>query len=328
MRRRFTVLLGSVWLVSSLVGCAGLRRAAPPPHQPIAIAPPPAPSDATGVWDWSFRSRDDQNDERFEQEEWHLSQRGTAIEGYYDRVVDMRSLDDRLFRCNQKVSFLKYTRVRIAGVIAGNRVKLHEVAFDAKPGPCDDGARNLVAYQGVLEGGNLALSWGPQAGQTLVRRVGDGPRTALVDLVPPGDSSGGMVTRTAAESSTPVDGTWQWELRSIDADGDERTEQEEWHLTETADGIRGYYDRTVKRERGDGTFTCNHTPSYETATRYTVVGQRFGDRVMLTETEYKADKSPCDNALRRLDTYQGHVEDPDTLVLSWGPGNQLLRRIR
>ena len=50
------------------------------------------------------------------------------------------------------------------------------------------------------------------------------------------------------------------------------------------------------------------------------------DSETLTETDYKAARSPCDNALRRLDTYQGHVADAESLILSWGPGNQLLRR--
>ena len=34
------------------------------------------------------------------------------------------------------------------------------------------------------------------------------------------------------------------------------------------------------------------------------------------------------HAMRRLDTYQGHLADGESLVLSWGPGNQLLRRKR
>ncbi len=91
--------------------------------------------------------------------------------------------------------------------------------------------------------------------------------------------------------------------------------------------MSGYYDRIVSRERGDGSaFACNGQPRYETLTRYTVTGQRFGEKLTLTETDYKAQRNPCDNALRRLDTYQGHVTDPDSLILSWGPGNQLLRR--
>ena len=129
-------------------------------------------------------------------------------------------------------------------------------------------------------------------------------------------------------SSVPVDGAWEWELRSIDAEGDERVEREEWHISEGSSGLRGYYDRTVRRVRGDGVFTCNGEGRFETQTRYTISGQRFGDKLTLTEVDYKAARSPCDNALRRLDTYQGQVASADDLILSWGPGNQLLRRIR
>jgi hypothetical protein len=320
--------LAAVTFSLSLVGCAagpqgGIRtKTASAPAQSVRGGH----TDATGVWDWSFRSQDNQGDERFEQEEWHLSQKGSRIEGYYLRVVDMRSLDDRLFRCNQKVAFMKVTRVRVAGQIEGNRVQLRETAFDAKPGPCDDGARNLVEYKGTLAGGNLSLRWGPEAGQTLIRRV-DGGRTSLAELGAFSTDSSG-VQRASHAPTAELGGTWEWELRSIDAEGDERLEREEWHLNETSDGIRGYYDRTVRRVRGDGTFTCNKQERYETATRYTVVGQRFGETLMLTEVEYKAEPSACDNALRRLDSYKGHVSDSDSLVLSWGPGNQLLRRKR
>jgi len=303
----------------------------PPVRSPVAVAQRDQArlglSDATGVWDWTFRSRDEQGDERLEQEEWHIDQRGQAIEGYYDRVVDMRSLDDRLFRCNQKISFTKYTRVRIAGRLEGSRVILREVAFDAKPGPCDDGARNLVEYRGVISGPHLALRWGPESGQqTLVRRVDQ--RTPLVEFVNFNDGPGGEQPRKPVGLSVPVSGTWEWELRSIDAEGDERLEREEWHLTEGDAGIRGYYDRTVKRVRGDGSFTCNGEGRFETATRYTVVGQRFGEQLMLTETDYKSEPTKCDNALRRLDSYRGSVSDPESLVLSWGQGSQLLRRRR
>jgi hypothetical protein len=269
-----------------------------------------------------FRSTDDQGDMRVEQEEWHLMQKGTRIEGYYDRAVTMMSVDERLFRCNQRLGFTKTTRVRVAGQIEGDRVLLREVGFEAKPGPCDDGARNLVAYIGTLRGATLALRWGPEAGQTLVRRS-DGGHAPLV----PASEGDGVRQASMQDAATPLGGTWLWELRSIDAEGDERTEREEWHLTENADGVGGYYDRIVGRVRGDGgNFSCNNQPSYETTTRYNISGQRFGEKITLTETDYKASRGPCDNALRRLDSYQGHVADGDSLILSWGPGNQLLRR--
>jgi hypothetical protein len=317
-------------LAGALTGCAAQHavRHTGPPGELTVRAP-----DASGVWDWVFRSTDDQGDMRVEQEEWHLAQKGGSIEGYYDRVVTLMSTDERLFRCNQKLGFTKTTRVKISGRIDGDRVTLRETAFQAASSPCDDGARNLVAYVGVLRQGTLSLRWGPEAGQTLVRRTDGG--AALADTVLTGShvengaasESPAVGTPAAAPlASVPVEGVWEWDLRSIDADGDERQEREEWHITETTDGLRGYYDRTVRRVRVGGTFSCNGEGKYETTTRYTLTGQRFGDKLTLTEVDYRATPSRCDNALRRLDTYQGQVADPDDLVLSWGPGNQLLHR--
>jgi hypothetical protein len=321
------------FLVLGLSGCATMMPHAKGHGPARALVAQSGATDASGVWDWVFRSTDDQGDMRVEQEEWHLQQRGTQIEGYYDRAVTMMSTDERLFRCNQKLGFTKSTRVRVAGQVEGERIVMREVAFEASPGPCDDGARNLVAYVGVLKGGTLALKWGPEAGQTLIRRT-DAGHTALADATTGGSlgvSEGEAEAAHEGEgvgASVPVDGTWEWELRSIDAEGDERVEREEWHITESSDGIRGYYDRTVRRVRGDGTFACNGEGRYETSTRYTISGQRFGDKLTLTELDYKAAPTRCDNALRRLDTYQGQVAGADDLVLSWGPGNQLLHRTR
>jgi len=321
-------LLALASIAATVAGAAGCAATAPHARMakaaPARVSDPNAP-DASGTWDWMFRSTDDQGDMRVEQEEWHLAQKGVHIEGYYDRAVTMMSVDERLFRCNQRLGFTKTTRVRVAGQIEGDRIVLREVGFEAKPGPCDDGARNLVAYIGVLRGATLALRWGPEAGQTLVRRTDGGGRAPLA----PADIGGDVrqASMQTPDVGGPIGGTWEWELRSIDAEGDERVEREEWHLNETPDGLSGYYDRTVARVRGDGTnFVCNGQPRYETTTRYNVSGQRFGDKLTLTETDYKASRSPCDNALRRLDTYQGHVADADSLILSWGPGNQLLRR--
>jgi len=327
MHRHLLVLVSVAAAVAGGAGCAATSpRARVAAAAPATVADPNA-VDASGTWDWMFRSTDDQGDMRVEQEEWHLAQKGLRIEGYYDRAVTMMSVDERLFRCNQRLGFTKTTRVRVAGQIEGDRIVLREVGFEAKPGPCDDGARNLVAYIGVLRGATLALRWGPEAGQTLVRRTDGGHGSSLASA----DAVGGGDVRQASMQSNDapaaVGGTWVWELRSIDAEGDERVEREEWHLAENPDGVSGYYDRTVARVRGDGSnFVCNGQPRYETTTRYNVSGQRFGDKVTLTETDYKAARNPCDNALRRLDTYQGHVADADSLILSWGPGNQLLRR--
>ena len=119
-------------LASVAITVAGAGCAATAPHARVARAATAHPADpnapdASGTWDWMFRSTDDQGDMRVEQEEWHLSQKGLRIEGYYDRAVTMMSVDERLFRCNQRLGFTKTTRVRVAGQIEGDRVMLREV---------------------------------------------------------------------------------------------------------------------------------------------------------------------------------------------------------
>jgi hypothetical protein len=315
-----------------LVGCASTSPTARRATIPVGSASAQRGSDTTGVWDWMFSSRDDQGDERLEQEEWHLTQKGSHVSGYYLRKVTMLSVDERLFRCNQRLGFTKVTRVTVDGRVAGERIELREVGFEAKPGPCDDGARQLVQYQGLLQGPVLVLKWGPDAGQRLTRRLDNGqpPLLQAADFQAEPGNNPWQRASNAPGLTMPVDGVWEWELRSIDADGDERWEREEWHLTETEEGIVGFYDRSVKRVRAEGTFeqvakTCK-TDHFETTTRYTVRGVRSGGSFSLREVDYAARASDCDNAMRRLDNYQGHITDPDSLVLSWGPGNQLLRR--
>jgi hypothetical protein len=317
-RRALLVVL----LAAPLGGCAHgpARRAAKTPSPPVASP------ELTGVWDWVASTKSDQGDLRVEQEEWHLKQDGHQIHGYYDRQVTMMSTDDTLFRCNQKLGFVKQTRVKVSGMVLGEQLVLEETAFEAKPGPCDDGARNLVKYVGTLKQGTIRLQWANDAYQTLYRRAG---------VADPGDvEPAGAVAAgedPGVHATVPIDGTWEWELRSIDAEGDERVEHEEWHLAETGDGIAGYYERRVTRVRGDGKFSCNSSEKFETVTRYTIAGQRLGDRLQLAETKYEVPSGPkpCDNGQRRLDKYRGSVS-PDglELTLSWGPGNQLLRKQR
>ncbi len=311
-------------LAGLLVGCT---HAPPAKIAVVAPAPSPPPSpEATGRWDWVYRSTDPRGNLRLEMEEWHLTQKGQRIQGYYDRVVTLMSTDEHPFACNQQLGFSRATRVQVEGMAIGEHVMLRELAFEVKPGPCEDGARALVSYTGSLHGDTLDLEWGaPNAAQTLFRAPPDRPPVLGETFGPPDPAR-----PVASTGKAPLAGTWEWELKSIDAEGDERIEHEEWHLTEADDAIRGFYERKVTRVRGDGKFTCNAADRYETLTRYTISGQRRGDRITLTETHYEvpsATVSKCDNGLRRLDSYQGTVSsDGEELTLSWGPGNQLLRR--
>src|SRR5581483_6270061 len=80
---RFTALAFTSALALAPLGCAAPK---PQVKAPVAqLQPAPATQlqsapDASGVWDWMFRSTDDQGDMRVEQEEWHLLQRGSRVE--------------------------------------------------------------------------------------------------------------------------------------------------------------------------------------------------------------------------------------------------------
>jgi hypothetical protein len=125
----------------------------------------------------------------------------------------------------------------------------------------------------------------------------------------------------------PVSGVWLWELRTVDAEGDLRLEREEWHLNEVDGGISGYYERNVERSRPGGTFSCNGSSKISTATQYIIRGQRFGDRLTLSEVDFRAQPDPCDNGQRRLDTYRGILSpNGQEILLSWGSGSQILKK--
>lgn len=316
----------------ALGGCAARQRTGPP--GPGMTRPAAGRQDAEassggagGVWDWVFRSANEQGDLRIEQEEWHISQQGSHLSGYYNRQVVTLSTDQRPFRCNGALGYTKTTRVRVTGEIHGSRLSLREVDADAQENPCDTGARNLMSYTGEIQGDALLLQFAPGGAQYLTRRPQGMPMAGLGETPRPEAAWQGDAPRPGVR--VPLDGVWEWELSTVDAEGDLRTEREEWHLAESEAEITGYYERVVNRKRPGGSFTCNGAPLISSTTRYTVKGQRFGDRLTISEIDYKTQPGPCDNALRRLDSYQGALgPNGQELILSWGPGNQLLRKRR
>ena len=336
------------------------------PSRSVSNAATRPSGQVTGVWDWVLRSNDDQGNLRVEQEEWHLVQRGRAIEGYYDRALTLLSLDDHLFRCNQQLGITKFTRVRVAGSVDGMQVRVQEVGFDARPGPCDDGSRSLNQYTGEVADSTLRLQWSDRLGeQTLLKRPrAGGPRLAElvgIEQRPPPELGLGSGEAPRTDSGllhpgVPIHGVFLWDLKTIDAEGDVRVDHEEWHLDEqdapaeprsatieedvpaslsvptapTAHStaqLKGYYVRTVKRSRDGGVYLCNGLSSQETSVRFEISGHRTAAALVLVETSYHADHSRCENGLRRLDTYRGSISDTgNEVVLSWESGNQVLRR--
>jgi hypothetical protein len=285
-----------------------------------------------GTWDWIFRSTTQQGDQRIEQEEWHLElggrtgPSGTPLRGDYLRQVLTVSSDRQPFRCNGRLGFLTQARVRLVGLVRGNELSLREVSREApqKPpaDPCDSGEPPLTAYDGRIEGDTLRLRFRDGAVQHLKRRL-PGQR------VPPlSDELAATPTGGAAQPGVPASltGTWRWQHRSQDADGDTVFEEEVWRLSEQGIELGGTYERTVTRTRAQGTFRCNRQPEIRTITRFTLRGQRFGARISLSELAADAPRGPCDNGQRRLDHYQGTLLPDGALLLSAGNGHQILRR--
>jgi hypothetical protein len=298
------------------------KRRLGPPEGGVQAAAELARRTAAGTWDWVFRSTTQQGDLRIEQEEWHLQQEGPRIFGYYHRQVVTLSSDQRPFRCNGMLAFVNNTRVRVVGELREGGLELREIGADVDKNPCDDGSRNLTSYVGKLEGDSLVLVFAAGGGQHLVRRP---PGSPILPLAPGG---GPKAAGDEDLSAVAIEGVWDWQFRAVDPEGDLHLEHEEWHLVEKSAEITGYYERKLQRKRSVGVFACNNNAVINSTTRYVVKGQRFGNKLTLTEVDYQTQPGPCENRARRLDTYQGTLIPDGQLLLSWGGGQQTLRKRR
>ena len=287
-------------------------------------APPPAvgrAADATGVWDWVVRSATQQGDLQIEQEEWHLEQNGTRLAGYYHRQVVTMSTDQRPFQCNGMLGFIKNVRARLAGEIHDGQVTLREVGVDTERNPCDSRQREPLSYVGRLQGEELVLTYDAGGEQRLVRRPAGSSSLSLAGGEGRGRGRGPL-------DKESIDGLWEWQFRAVDAEGDLQAEREEWHLFEKNAEITGYYERTIERLRLGGVYPCSGSPQIKTTTRFLLKGQRFGDKLSLSEVDYQRQPGPCDAGQHRLDSYQGSVLPEGQLLLNWHGGSQILRRKR
>lgn len=127
---------------------------------------------------------------------------------------------------------------------------------------------------------------------------------------------------------TSVSGVWTWEHRGVlPTTGDMRIQEEVWHLEQVGNSVQGHYDSAVTEISGDGNpYRCNRELSFTKRTRYQVRGSVSNGHVRMEETDYTADVGPCDDGLRALDRYVGDIQ-AEAIVLSWGTGQQVLKRV-
>jgi hypothetical protein len=318
-------------LAIAVGGCAGRR--------PAAKTAANAPTQVAGVWDGVNRSTIEQGmgagDTRIEKQEWHLSQEGDAIAGYYIAALTFVSGDGRPYVCSRQPQFSTVQRFDISGRVRAGTVEIEEVTQRAAQGRCDPGARRLTRWSGRLQGDVLTLE-SEGLRQTLYRNHSPASATgtelelanaATTESPFPALSDGPQALRT--QPPADVSGLWVWEHHGAAPGGDDKQEREEWHLSQDGAHLTGFYDRVVRQVSVDGhAYRCSMSLDFQIATRYQVTGEVRGNQIVIYENSFEVlEPSSCDNGKRRLDAYEGQVAN-DELRLVWGVGGQVLRRAR
>jgi hypothetical protein len=318
--------------VSGVVGCGG--------HHPATSTAAKAPSQVSGVWDGVNRSTIEAGmgagDTRIEKQEWHLSQEGDAISGYYIAALTFVSGDGRPYVCSRQPQFSTVQRFDVSGRVRAGKVELEETTQRSEQGRCDPGARRLARWNGRLQGDVLTLET-EGLRQTLYRNrsphAPGAPEMALANV--PGEATFPALEGSAGPQSlrsmppADVSGLWVWEHRGTAPGGDDKQEREEWHLSQDGAHLSGFYDRVVRQVSADGhAYRCSMSLDFQIVTRYQVTGEVRGNQIVIYENSFEVlEPSSCDNGKRRLDAYEGQVAN-DELRLVWGVGGQVLRRAR
>ncbi|HXJ20271.1 MAG TPA: hypothetical protein VMT03_08560 [Polyangia bacterium] len=337
---RFAGLFG-IGLTVAASGCA--TRPAPPPSTPARVEA----SEVSGIWDGMNQTTISvglgAGDTRIEKQEWHLTQAGSAIRGYYIAALTFVSGDGRPYVCNRQPQFSAMQRFDVSGHVRGGVIEIEELEQQSAQhgNRCDPGLRQLARYRGRLDGDVLTLTSGGQR-QTLYRIHEPGAGESLVTEAavsePPDDARGESPlpdhagpSPILASTAPPADvsGMWVWEHNGVVPGGDEKQEREEWHVTQDGAKLTGYYDRVVHQVSTDGqAYRCSMALDFQIVTRYQFRGEVAGNRVLIYESSFEVlNPTPCDNGKRRLDAYEGQAST-DELRLVWGVGGQVLRRPR
>jgi hypothetical protein len=336
---RFAGFVGVAFAVAA-GGCA--TRPVPQASTPARVEA----SQVSGVWDGMNQTTIavglGAGDTRIEKQEWHLTQAGSAITGYYIAALTFVSGDGRPYVCNRQPQFSATQRFDVAGRVHAGVIEIEErEQQSAQHGNrCDPGLRQLARYRGRLDGDVLTLTSGAQR-QTLYRihnpesadslaaaQTPDAPAEASDESPVPDHATPSPIL---ASTSPPADvsGMWVWEHNGVVPGGDEKQEREEWHVTQDGTKLTGYYDRVVHQVSTDGqAYRCSMALDFQIVTRYQFRGEVAGNRILIYESSFEVlNPTPCDNGKRRLDAYEGQAS-PDELRLVWGIGGQVLRRPR
>src|SRR4029079_17945551 len=94
-------------------------------------APAAAGPQLSGVWDAVTSATIDEGvaagDVKIEKQEWHLSQSGSAIRGYYIAALTYVSGDGRPYVCSRQPQFSAFQRFEVAGRIQAGAIEIQEL---------------------------------------------------------------------------------------------------------------------------------------------------------------------------------------------------------
>jgi hypothetical protein len=124
-------------------------------------------------------------------------------------------------------------------------------------------------------------------------------------------------------------GGWRWLYRA-DEQGTRRIEEENWRFTPDPKlpmRLLGRYVRDVEVRSTDGVpFKCNQRPWYRQRSLYDVTLDLEDKGLVIRETAYDTEDSPCDHGFRKMTDYQAEAHG-NRLVLSWPTGTQTLMQV-
>src|SRR5450432_1406748 len=124
-----------VAVLSAAPGCAA--------HHATPVTAASAATALAGVWDGVNRTTIEAGmgagDTRIEKQEWHLTQQGDAITGYYIAALTFVSGDGRPYVCSREPQFSTVQRFDVAGRVRAGAIVIEETTQRSAQGRCDPG---------------------------------------------------------------------------------------------------------------------------------------------------------------------------------------------
>jgi hypothetical protein len=297
-----------------LAACTPAAAGAPQ-TRPAPAAQAYSLADLIGGWRWQAKF-DEQGTSRVEDERWRLRpEPGQPLHlvGRYERTVEVRSLDQVPFQCNQRPWYRQRALYDIVVEPDRDGFRVRETGYTTEPSPCDHGFRKTGDYHLEPHGSRMTLHFDGGA-QTLWQTD---------------DTSGEPPAAPWPEKFEPT-GPWRWDATSYAEDGNVRDEHEWWQITrrtETRLDIT-YRRRVTVRSPNGAPIACANAPSWSFDDAYVLEAWREEEHWHLRELAVEPGDHSCLRATPRRNLDEATAEQiGDYFVLEWrGKRREILYR--